>query len=109
LFLEIKQSSHDVFFLQAILVFLGVGQIKPKSNLYDPSMIQASLSQSVLVVRNSSAILNFLAANPLLTRKALEFECWKELSELREAKIRLTAEGALQVKYLQSQMNSKRV
>lgn len=35
LFLEIKQNTHDVFLLKAIILFLGVGSIKPKFDLYD--------------------------------------------------------------------------
>lgn len=109
LFLEIKQSSHDVYLLQAIINYLGIGQIKPKYNITDPKEVQASRAQSVLIVRQTASIIEFVDKNPMLTRKHLDYLCWKELYELREAKLHLTAEGAQRVKEIQSRMNSKRV
>ena len=109
LFLEIKQSSHDAFLLQAIITYLGVGQIKPKYDINNLDEVKASRSQSVLVVRQTSTIIDFVDTNPMMTRKHLDYLCWKELYELRECKIHLTPEGIQKVKDIQSRMNSKRV
>lgn len=109
LFLEIKQNSHDVFLLQAIILFLGVGSIKPKFDIHDVSAAQAVRPAIVLVVRQTDIVISFVDKYPMLTTKQLDYECWKQLYELRKAGMHLTPEGLILINQIRSGMNSKRV
>lgn len=74
LFLELKQNSHDVLLLQAIIVFLGVGTIRPTYDIYSAKEAQASRAASVLTVRQTRAIIEFVDSHPMMTNKALDYD-----------------------------------
>ena len=109
LFLEIKQKSHDVFLLQSIIVFLGVGTIKPSFNINDVVAAQAARSALVLIVRQTNVVIQFVDEFPMFTTKQLDYECWKQLYDIRQAGLHLKPEGVVLINQIRSTMNSKRV
>lgn len=74
LFLEIKQNSHDVLLLNAIKVYLGVGTIKPNYDIFNIVAAKESRPVSVLVVRQTATIIEFVNRHPMLTTKSLNYE-----------------------------------
>lgn len=74
LFLEIKQNTHDVYLLQAIIVFLGIGTLKPNFNIHDPVEIQEKRLTAKVIVRQTGQVIDFVTLYPMLTQKCLDFE-----------------------------------
>ena len=109
LFLEIKQNTHDVLVLKAIIDFLGIGTIKPNFDIYDPVAVQTMRSTAKVIVRQTGRIVEFVDENPMMTRKRLDYEDWKILYDLKLRKLHLTEDGLLQIKLIRARMNSKRV
>lgn len=109
LFLEIKQNSHDVFLLQSIILFLGVGTIKPNFNINDVVAAQAARSALVLTVRQTDVVIRFVDEYPMLTTKQQDYECWKKVYEIRQAGLHLKPEGVAMINKIRATMNSKRV
>lgn len=81
--LEIAQKSHDVFVLNAIIKYLGIGYLKPKYDILSLKECKNSRIVSRAVFNQFDLIINFVDKYPMLTRKQLDYIDWKEIIERR--------------------------
>lgn len=95
--------------MKAIIDLLGIGQIKPNFDIYDPVVAQEMRSTAKVIVRQTGKIVEFVDKYPMMTRKRLDYECWKQLYDLKLRKLHLTEQGLVQIQVIRAQMNSKRV
>jgi hypothetical protein len=72
--LEIAQSSHDVFVLDAIGKFFGPYSLNPAYDIHFMENALASRSVNRLKVRNPEAVIQFMNNHELLTLKALDYQ-----------------------------------
>ena len=107
--LEIAQNSHDVFVLDAIVKFFGIGYLKPK---YDISSLDASKkSRSVnrAIFNQSKTIIEFVDKYPMFTRKHLDFLDWKEIIDLKHNNAHKNIQGKNHMLNLKLGMNRGRL
>lgn len=107
--LEIAQSSHDVFVLEAIGHFFGGGAIMNPT--YDISSIDAAMSSRAvnrIKLRKPEPIIRFMNNHELLTRKALDYQDWKRLVDMKQAQVHLTKEGQQRMLAIKAGMNKGR-
>uniref|UniRef100_UPI0023D865BD hypothetical protein n=1 Tax=Gonatophragmium mori TaxID=2966219 RepID=UPI0023D865BD len=106
--LEIAQNSHDVFLLEAIILYLGHGYLKPKYDITKLSECRKSRSVTRVIVNNNDAIVNFIDNNPMFTTKRLDFLDWKKIIEIKSNNQHKTKSGLDKIKEIKSNMNRGR-
>jgi hypothetical protein len=106
--LEIAQNSHDVFVLNAIIKYLGIGYLKPKYNIYSLKDCKNSRSVSRAVFNQFDHVVDFVDKYPMLTRKQLDYIDWKEIIELKKQDAHYTVEGKETMLKLKLGMNRGR-
>jgi hypothetical protein len=106
--LEIAQNSHDVKLLMAIRDFFGHGYIKPKYNISSLQAAKSSRSVNRFCINQDSVVIPFVDKYPMLTRKRLDYEDYKLLSDLRDKKFHLHPQGLELMRALKLGMNRGR-
>jgi hypothetical protein len=106
--LEIAQSSHDVFVLDAIGQFFGPYLINPSYDISSMENAKRSRRVNRLKVRHAESIINFMDNHELLTIKALDYQDWKRLVMMFKAKLHLTESGRAQMYAIKVGMNRGR-
>ena len=107
--LQIKQNNHDVAVLAAIKAFFGKGYLKPKYNTTSlEEVLKLSRTTTILWIRQSDIVINFIDNYPLFTTKRLDYFDWKEIISLKDSKAYTTEEGLNKIKQLKLGMNSGR-
>ena len=91
--LEIAQNSHEVFVLNAIIKYLGIGYLKPKYNILSLEESKSSRSVSRAVFNQFDIIINFVDNYPMLTCKQLDYIDWRQIVELKKLDAHKTEEG----------------
>lgn len=71
--LEIAQATHELPLLKAIIKFLGVGFLKPKSEGLNIDDLMKLRSVSRIVCNSPSNIISFLGEQPFLTLKQNDY------------------------------------
>jgi hypothetical protein len=107
--LELAQKSHDVFVLNAIIKFLGVGYLKPKYNILSLKESKNSRTVSRVILNQFGVIIDFVEKYPMLTRKHLDYKDWKEIIELKKQNAHYTVEGKESMLKLKLGMNRGRL
>ena len=106
--LEIAQKSHDVFVLNAIIEYFGLGYLKPKYNIHSLKECKNSRTVSRAVFNQFDSIIKFVDQYPMLTRKQLDYKDWKEIIELKKSNAHYTTEGKETMLKLKLGMNRGR-
>jgi hypothetical protein len=88
---------------------MGIGTIKPNYDIHNVDEVKASRPASVLIIRQTEAVIKFVDSYPMMTTKSLDYACWKQLYELRSNQQHLNPTGLALIKQIRDQMNSKRV
>ena len=107
--LEIAQNSHDVFVLNAIIKFFGIGYLKPKYDITSLDASKSSRSVSRAIFNQSKYIINFVDKYPMFTRKHLDFLDWKEIVTLKQKNTHKTMDGKNHMLGLKQGMNRGRL
>lgn len=74
--LSVRQSSHDIRLLKALISFFGCGYLKPKYDITSLDAAKASRSVNSYVVNQHAVITEFVDKYPMLTRKQLDYLDW---------------------------------
>lgn len=107
--LEIAQNSHDVFLLNGIIKYYGIGYIKPKYDIFSLKESKNSRSVSRAIFNQFNTIIDFVDKYPMLTRKQLDYIDWKEIIKLKKQGEHKTDEGKEKMLKLKLNMNRGRV
>ena len=107
--LEIAQNSHDVFVLNAIIKFFGIGYLKPKYDITCLDASKSSRSVNRAIFNQSKTIIDFFEKYPMFTRKHLDFLDWKEIVTLKQKGIHKTTDGKNHMLSLKLGMNKGRL
>lgn len=105
---HISQSNHDVAVLEAIKVFFGAGVIKPKFDTNDINASLNSRSVSRFVIQQEDIVIAFVDKYPMFTSKQLDYLDWKQLVEMKSAKVHSTKEGLALMQKIKSGINNGR-
>ena len=107
--LEIAQNSHDVFVLNAIIKFFGIGYLKPKYDITSLDASKSSRSVNRAIFNQSKTIVDFIDKYPMFTRKHSDFLDWKEIVTLKQKGIDKTIQGKNNMLSLKLGMNRGRL
>ena len=107
--LEIAQNSHDVFVLNAIIKFFGIGYLKPKYNITSLDASKSSRSVNRAIFNQSKTIIDYIDKYNMFTRKHSDFIDWKEIVTLKQKGIHKTTEGKNHMLSLKLGMNKGRL
>lgn len=81
--LEVAQSNHDVWILDALTKFFGYGYLKPKYNINNIDEAKNSRIVNRFVINQYAVVTEFFDKYPLFTRKRLDYLDWKKLINLK--------------------------
>ena len=103
--LEIAQSSHDIKLLAGIQKFFNLGYLKPIYDITSLESAKNSRSVSRYIITQNSVVISFINKYPLFTQKSLDYECWKNLIEMKNNGTHKTLDGKLQMFKVMNEMN----
>jgi len=71
--LEIAQATHEVLLLHAIIVYLGLGYLKPSYDIYSLDAVLSARNVSRIVINQNAPIIDLFTRYPLHTLKQEDF------------------------------------